>query len=390
MKSNYIIPIFVPHIGCPNDCVFCNQRKITGISTDISGDDVRNKIEEYLKTIPKENRNLEIAFFGGSFTGIDIDIQKEFLDIANSYKERGIVNRIRLSTRPDYIDEDRLDILAKRGVDVIELGVQSLDDDVIEKSNRGHSRDSVFEAADMIKEYGFTLGVQMMIGLPGDTPEKALKTADELISLKPKIARIYPTLVVAETQLETDYINGDYQPLSLDEAVELSKILLVKFENAGVNVIRIGLQPSDNISEGGDIVAGPFHPSFRQLVEEKRYYEVVDKAIKDYLEFFKEFKDLSSEDYYSIDKLESLIKSRFLIIEAAPSLFSYISGQKKKNTENHINKYGLRGIKLVGSKENVLRVYFDNNRKIVKKAEEKKLKMPILQLEFKDMEEYMA
>lgn len=419
MKNNYIIPIFVPHIGCPNDCVFCNQRKITGISTDINGNDVKNKIEEYLKTIPEDDRNLEIAFFGGSFTGIDTEIQKAFLDIANSYKIKGIVNQIRLSTRPDYIDRERLDILKERGVDIIELGVQSLDEEVIEKSNRGHSKESVYTAASLINSYGFILGVQMMIGLPGDTEEKALKTADALISLNPKIARIYPTLVVSETQLETDYLNGDYKPLSLYDAVNLSKKLLLKFENAGINVIRIGLQPSDNIAEDGDIVAGPFHPSFRQLVEEQIYYDVTDKLISDYL-----CSEYWNSEVIKLNRIDStqLKTSRFLIIEASPKLFSYIAGQRKRNIDNLIEKYGLKGIKLYPIGKNadlskydlindehdnldnplsldkksdkynnvkkeeskdILRVYFDNNDKIIKKDEHKNIKLPILEKSIK-------
>ncbi len=329
MQLNYIIPIFVPHIGCPNDCVFCNQRKITGISTDVTPEDVKNKIEEYLKTIPEENRNLEVAFFGGSFTGIETEIQKALLDTAYSYKKKGIVNNIRLSTRPDYIDTERLDILKERGVDIIELGIQSLNPEVLKKSNRGHDRESVFKAAELIKEYGFTLGVQMMLGLPGDNEERALKTADELISLEPSIARIYPTLVIKETELERDYLSGKYEPISIEDSVNLAKKILYKFEKNGITVIRIGLQPSDNITEGGDVVAGPFHPAFRQLVESEMYYDAADRILD----------EMGKEN----------IENSYIIFEIEDRFISYLSGQKKKNSKKLKEKYGLKNIKIRGN-----------------------------------------
>lgn len=323
---NYIIPIFVPHIGCPNDCVFCNQRKITGISTDVTAEDVKEKIEDYLGTIPAENRVLEVAFFGGSFTGIDTEVQKTLLDVAYSYKKAGIVNKIRLSTRPDYIDDQRLDILEERGVDIIELGVQSMNPEVLKKSNRGHSREDVVAAADLIKERGFTLGLQMMLGLPGDNRETALETASALIALAPKIVRIYPTLVIKETELERDYLSGSYAPISLDEAVGISKILVYLFEKNGINVIRVGLQPSDNISEGGDIVAGPFHPSFRQLVEDEIYYDILKVSLGE------------------MDPLE--LDGKTLTVESNPQLVSYMAGQNKRNKNRLKEEFRLKDIRI--------------------------------------------
>ncbi|MDO5707688.1 MAG: radical SAM protein [Andreesenia angusta] len=342
---NFIIPIFVPHIGCPNDCVFCNQRKITGISTDIDEDDVRDKIEEYLKTIPEDNRNLEIAFFGGSFTGIELDIQKKFLDIAFSYKKRGIVNMIRISTRPDYIDSERIDILKKRGVDTIELGIQSLSSDVLKKSNRGHDRESVFKAAEMIKENDFTLGVQMMLGLPDDTEKKAIKTAKELISLNPKIARIYPTLVIKETELENDYNNGEYKPLSLEESINLCKKIIYLFEKNGINIIRVGLQPSDNIAEGKDLVAGPFHPAYRQLVESEIYYDIIV--------------------YILSDLKKNILKASEIEIEIKSKLISYISGQKRRNILRLKDQFKIDKIKLRANDDldQEIKVYLEKNRR---------------------------
>lgn len=323
-KRNYIIPIFVPHTGCPNDCIFCNQRKITGKSTDLTAVEIVERIESYLETLPSENRTLEIAFFGGSFTGIDLGIQREFLDVAYSYKQRGIVDKIRLSTRPDYIDVERLELLKSRGVDIVELGVQSMDSEVLEKSYRGHTREHVVEASKLIAEYGFTLGLQMMVGLPGDSFGKSIETAREIIALKPQIARIYPTLVIVETELENEYRNGNYSALSLEEAVYRSKYLLYMLERAGIQVIRVGLQPSDNISEGGDIVAGPFHPAFRQLVEGEMYYDIVDNYLS------------------GKDKTEGLELS----ISADASKISEIAGQGGVNKKRLTEKYGLRKISI--------------------------------------------
>ena len=169
-----IIPIFVPHRGCPHDCIFCNQKKITGVSTDITSEDVKNIVDEYLTTIDKD-ANVEIAFFGGSFTAIDVDIQKSLLSVAKEYVDKGLVNDIRMSTRPDCIDEDILKMLKEYKVSIIELGVQSLDEDVLRDSIRGHHAEEVFKSAKLIKDYGIQLGLQMMVGLPSDAhaPEKS-------------------------------------------------------------------------------------------------------------------------------------------------------------------------------------------------------------------------
>ena len=225
-RRYFIIPIFVPHLGCPHDCVFCNQKRITGLSTDITIEDARRIIEEHLATFPKENRTVEVAFFGGSFTGIDRSIQESLLSLAYSYKESGRIDGIRLSTRPDYIDEAILDLLTKYGVDTVELGVQSLDEEVLYKSGRGHNREVVYKAAELIKSYGINLGLQMMLGLVDDTREKSINTAKELIALDPYCVRIYPTLVIKDTYLEKLYLNKEYRPLTVEEAVDWASDIL--------------------------------------------------------------------------------------------------------------------------------------------------------------------
>lgn len=280
MKT-YNIPIFVPHRGCPYDCVFCNQKRITGEQKEVTPEDVTKIIEEYLKTLPKKDRQIETAFFGGSFTGIPICEQTALLKAACVFKERGEIDGIRLSTRPDYIDREILDNLLKYGVTTIELGVQSMDDEVLIKSNRGHTRDDVIKAVELIREYPFKLGLQMMTGLPGDTREKSLKTADALIELKPDIVRIYPTLTIKDTYLETMYKRGEYTPQTLDEAVDLCKELVLRFEGNNITVIRVGLQSTEEISEGGgSVVAGPLHSAFGEKVESRIYLDLILDAIK--------------------------------------------------------------------------------------------------------------
>ncbi len=278
MKT-YNIPIFVPHRGCPFDCVFCNQKRITGTQKEVMPSDARDIIEKHLKTLPKENRRIEAAFFGGSFTGIPIDEQSALLAVAHEYLENGLIDGIRLSTRPDYIDKTILDNLKKYGVTTIELGVQSMDDEVLKRASRGHTREDVIKAAELIRQYHFTLGLQMMTGLPGDTETKSLRTADEIIKLKPDIVRIYPTLTIKDTFLEKMYYEKKYIPQTLIEAVELAKQLLLKFEENDITVIRIGLQSTDEISENGSVVAGPVHSSFRELVESSVYYDIISDSM---------------------------------------------------------------------------------------------------------------
>ncbi|HWR60168.1 MAG TPA: radical SAM protein, partial [Clostridia bacterium] len=278
-KQHYIIPIFVPHKGCPHDCIFCNQKKITGQLGEVTAEEVREKIEEYLRTIPEEGSHIEVAFYGGSFTAIPLDYQRSLLEAAFGYYEKGRLESIRVSTRPDCIDREIGENLRRYGVRTVELGVQSMDDKVLELCNRGHTSQDVVEAVRLLKEYGFAVGVQMMIGLPGDSEEKALRTARELVRLKPDIARIYPALVIRNTYMEELYLKGEFNPLTVEEAAEISKKLLIIFEGSEINVIRIGLQPTENIMTGRDVAAGPFHPSMRQLVEALVYRDIMELLI---------------------------------------------------------------------------------------------------------------
>ncbi len=279
--KEYHIPIFVPHKGCPFDCVFCNQKRITGSeSEDVSAEDVKRIISGYLRTIKHKERTIEAAFFGGSFTGIPMEIQRELLSAAGEFVKAGDIDGIRLSTRPDYISTEILDQLAEFGTTSIELGVQSMDDTVLSLSGRGHTAADVEAAVSLIKKYPFRLGLQMMTGLPGDTLEKSIYTAKRLIELKPEFVRIYPTLVIKDTVLCDMYSEGAYKPQTLDEAVEWCAELIPLFEENGVSVIRTGLQTTDEICENGAVVAGAYHAAFRELVDGELYFRKINEALK--------------------------------------------------------------------------------------------------------------
>ena len=324
MSKPYIIPIFVPHYGCPHDCIFCNQKKITNISTTTTAKDVEEEIQRYLPYFWKD-RTIELAFYGGSFTAIHMDIQSQLLEIPYKYKEKGIIQEIRLSTRPDAIDGEILNNLKKYKVDTIELGVQSLDEDVLNASDRGHGVEDVFNSVELIKSYGFNLGLQMMVGLPKDNMEKSIGTAKKLIEMSPDLVRIYPTLVIKDTYLEKLYEIGEYKALTIEEAVDICTILLILFYLKDINVIRVGLQPTDNIQLGMDVIAGPFHPAFRQLVESNIYKVILD----DYL------------------KVKGYItKGKVLTMKANGSMISHISGQKSMNIKYLKERFGFNKIKI--------------------------------------------
>ena len=284
MSKHYIIPIFVPHLGCPNDCVFCNQKSISGQQKMITKEDIEKTINFYLENIRDKDAQKEVAFFGGSFTGIEVEKQEEFLQTAYKYIKTGKINSIRISTRPDYIDKTILRRLKKYKVETIELGVQSANDYILKQSHRGHTFEDVKRASKLIRWYGFKLGHQMMVGLPESTRIDEVNTARELIKLKPKMVRIYPVLVIKNTKLEKDYLDEKYTPLSVVQAVEICKELVPMFVKKGIEVIRIGLQNTDEITdpnnEKSEVVAGPYHPAFRQLVESGLWYDSIVNKIK--------------------------------------------------------------------------------------------------------------
>lgn len=258
------ISIFVPHNGCPQQCSFCNQKTITGKDKQPTTEDVRNAVETALK---RKGYKYEIAFFGGSFTAIDREYIVSLLKTASEYVDGERIYGIRISTRPDFIDRDVLNILKQYEVTAIELGAQSMDDEVLRANYRGHTADDIVRASNLIKDFGFELGLQMMTGLYLDTDDKAIQTAEKIIALKPETVRIYPTVVLKGTMLADLYKKELYKPQTVDDAARLCTQLLPMFEEAGIKVIRLGLHSSPDIKK--NMVAGAFHDSFGEIVQSR-------------------------------------------------------------------------------------------------------------------------
>ncbi len=294
---HYNIPIFIPELACPHQCVFCNQREITGIDKVPNPEEISRTIETHLSTIENKNSVVQVAFFGGSFTGIPYDLQEEFLKQVQPFIADGRISSIRLSTRPDYINEDILLILKRYGVANIELGAQSMDDDVLKKSGRGHDSAKIVEASGLIKKFGFELGLQMMIGLPGDSELKAIETARKIVDCGATETRIYPTLIIKNTVLEKQWEKGKYIPLELSEAVKITAKVYRVFEENNVRVLRTGLHPSEDLVSGKSYLAGPFHPSFKELV----YSEIWRQHLA---EFFTENQKSSNSIQISVNPSE--------------------------------------------------------------------------------------
>ena len=276
----FIIPIFLPHAGCPHRCVFCNQSLITGVNSRISTIQVRSTVESFLKYKSARRGIVQIAFFGGNFLGIDIDEIKRMLSEAAVFVKAGRVNSIRFSTRPDTIDRERLDIIKNFPVSTVELGVQSMDDRVLMNTNRGHTSADTQKAVRRLKEFDYKICVQLMVGLPGDDHEGMLASARRVAELKPDFIRIYPTVVVAGSPLATLYKAGRYRPLPLKDAVTQVKELYRFFSLRNIQVIRMGLQATDDLEKGSTILAGPYHPSFGHLVYSEIFLDMAMSAIK--------------------------------------------------------------------------------------------------------------
>ena len=273
------ISIFIPHLGCPFNCIFCDQYKITGSDKAVTPSDVYTILQNSLSSNKSNPKDTQIAFFGGSFTAIDKTLMIDFLEVANKFIGPNAYESIRISTRPDCIDIPTLEILKQYNVKTIELGIQSLDDDVLKLSKRGHSVKTAIESCKMIQDYGFELGMQMMCGLPGDTEQKDLMTAEKIIEIGCKQVRIYPVVVIEGTELAKMYHQNQYRPLEIENAVEICAKLYQKFCDNDVTVLKIGLH-SDS-----DSIAGPFHPAFGELVRSKVFYNKIISQLKPNLEY---------------------------------------------------------------------------------------------------------
>ncbi len=321
------VPVFIPHVGCPNDCVFCNQRRISGkMSFDIHS--VKHELENELSTVDAESVDAEIAFFGGSFTGIDRGDMLYLLGIAKEHVDSGRVSAIRLSTRPDYIDSEILDILAEHGVTDIELGLQSMSDKVLVASKRGHTAECARAACRLIKSRGFNLVGQMMIGLPESTPDDEIATAKEIVSLGCDAARIYSTVVFCDTELAEMMVRGEYEPLKMDDAIERSAAVLRVFTENNLPVIRLGLCAADNLFEEGTIVGGAYHSAFGEMVYSELYYQKI-------------------REYITSNDLEERMRGGDITVYVPRGEVSKVAGQKRANKMRILNDYGARSVKII-------------------------------------------
>jgi histone acetyltransferase (RNA polymerase elongator complex component) len=324
-KSNphkpFIVPIFLPHAGCPHRCVFCDQSSITGVRSKWPRKDIREQIEAFLKFKTARRNKVQIAFFGGNFLGIPATEIKRLLAEAGEYVKTGRVNSIRFSTRPDTIDRQRLDLIKNFPVTTIELGVQSMDERVLSATNRGHSAPVTEKAIQFLKTLNYEVGVQLMVGLPEDTPERLIASAQRVVQLKPDFIRIYPTVVLAGSLLAASYRKGDYVPLSIEEAVSQAKNLYLLFKSENIRVIRMGLQASEDLGNGSTILAGPYHPAFGHLV----YSEI--------------FLDMAVAQIES-----SALNTHFITIWAQPSNISKLRGLRNRNIEILKRKFGFESV----------------------------------------------
>ena len=274
--KHYNIPVFLPELACPFRCVYCNQFSITGKQKLPDIQEVKNIIERYLESFKEKDRFVEVAFFGGNFTGLPEKMQDDFLKIVQPYLEKGVINGIRCSTRPDYIDEKRVKILKNLGMRNIELGAQTTNDGILRKCGRGHTFKDIENASQIIVNEGVTLGLQMMLGLPFDTFDDDFQTAKDIVRLGAKETRIYPCIVVKDTELERLYKNGEYTPLNINEAVEQTATLYEYFTENDVKVLRLGLHTSEDLN-GDAFVAGPYHKNFAEMVFSRLWGRKFDK-----------------------------------------------------------------------------------------------------------------
>ncbi len=311
------IPVFVPHLACPNDCVFCNQRRISGTAEVMT--DVYGFLSKAAGELSERFTSADIAFFGGSFTGIGESEMRRYLGAAKRVMEENPkVTGIRLSTRPDYIDENILDILKEYGVTAVELGAQSFCDDVLALSRRGHKADAIVKASELIKQYGFSLVLQLMTGLPGDTRQKTLFTAESAADLQPDAVRIYPCVVVKDTCLADMMLEGEYEPLSVDEAVFRAAEMAEIFIEKGIKILRIGLHSSDLV-QTDSVLGGGFHPALGEMVISRLYLKEAEKQLS-----------------------ERGISDKNIVFEVEKGCISKMNGQKRQNILYLEEKYGVK------------------------------------------------
>lgn len=318
------VPVFIPHLGCPNQCVFCNQRSISE-HQDFSEESVRDEIEQVLSTLSPEDE-AEIAFFGGSFTGIERALMCRLLDLAQTYVKEGRVDSIRLSTRPDYINDEILSILSRYSVKTIELGLQSMDNAVLLSCRRGHTAAQAEDACRAVVKAGFSLVGQMMIGLPGATPESEIKTAQKICELGASAARIYPTVVFYDTPLCEMAQHGLYAPLTVEEAVERTAPVLQIFRARALPCIRVGLCATESLTSPDAVYAGPNHPALGEMILGECLYQKLKEKV-----------------------LQADLAGKGILLEVPPKELSATVGQHRRNIEKLQRETGVTVHRVVAS-----------------------------------------
>jgi histone acetyltransferase (RNA polymerase elongator complex component) len=317
-----IIPFFIVYQGCPNRCIYCNVHKTAGnFSKRITEDIFRKTVHKYLNHPKRKGNGAEIAFYGGNFTGMAKDYQAELLGFASPFIEKGLVYGVRISTRPDSINNESLDLMKRFGVTTVEIGAQSMVDEVLHISNRGHGASDVSAAMEMLKERGFKTGIHLMVGLPGDSQSGFEYTIAKTIALKPDMVRIHPTVVLQDTGLAELFLNGTYHPLSISHAIDMCKYALRRFGEANILVIRVGLQTTREMQMTGSIIAGPYHPAFRSLVEESIFFDMASAMLAD--------RKISEQE---------------VIFSLSPKDVSFFLGHKNKNMHTLKELFRLTGI----------------------------------------------
>ena len=330
-KRHINIPIFIPHLGCPNDCVFCNQRKISG-KNEFVFSNAKEELETAFSTVDTEKCDVEIAFFGGSFTGLERSLMLKLLDLANEYVTNGKANSIRLSTRPDYISEEILNILAKYPVKTIELGIQSTNEMTLADCKRGHTFEDTKKAVELVVSHGFELVGQMMIGLPSSTVQSEIETAEFICKSGAVAARIYPTVVFRGTELEEMAKQGEYSPISVEEAISRSAKVYEVFIQYGIPVIRVGLHASESLTSDEDVYAGANHPALGEMVMSRIYYNRISCVINS----------------QNLD-----VSGKNVLVFVAKGETSKVIGQNGENRRKLMKEFGIKSIKVV-EKSNII------------------------------------
>jgi radical SAM enzyme (TIGR01210 family) len=321
----FIIPIFLPHAGCPHQCIFCNQTSITGAQRDtVSPEKVERQIHEFLKFKRNDRRPVQVAFYGGNFLGLEKEYIKRLLNVSTKFVKNKEIDAIRFSTRPDTIDHDRIEIIKNYPVTTVEIGVQSMNDRVLAMAKRGHSASDTQRAVALLKDRQYQIGLQMMVGLPEEDEAGSLSTAYRIGELEPDFVRIYPTIVLKNSLLARWYENGTYRPWSLERSIAHVKTLYLFFKKKNVPVIRMGLQASEDLDSGAAVLAGPYHPAFGHMVHSEIFLDMATELM--------EHKSVSQDT---------------VTINVHPKSISKMRGMKNSNMETLKRRFRLQSLDIV-------------------------------------------